>query len=86
MNSTTLHFTHYKQYLEHPNLSQSNLLDKRVIFGLHVLLDGHQLSILSVAALEDNAITAFAYFRYLLVLLHNRSVVVSLRFPEQVQT
>ena len=58
-------------HLEHPDLPQSDLLDDGIVFRLHKLLDGDDLSRVFVPALEHNAVRTLPDLRYLLVLLHH---------------
>jgi len=57
-------------YLQHADLSESDLLDHFVILTLEELLDGHELTGVLVAALEHHAIAALPHQPLVLILLH----------------
>ena len=58
------------EVFQHPDFSEGNFLDERVILALHKLLDGHQVPGVPGSALVDHPVGALAYLAQLLVSLH----------------
>ena len=58
------------EVLQHPDFSEGNFLDERVILALHKLLDGHQVAGVPGSTLVDHSVGALAYLTQLLVPLH----------------
>ena len=57
-------------HLQQADLSHCNLLHNAVFFGLEELLDGDQLSRLSMATFQHHAVTALAHYAEILILVH----------------
>lgn len=57
-------------YLQHAYFSQCNLLNDRIIFRFHKLLDGNYLAGVSVSALKHHTVGALADFGQLFIFLH----------------
>ena len=58
------------EVLQHPDFSEGNFLDERVILALHKLLDGHQVAGVPGPTLVHHSVGALAYLAQLLVSLH----------------
>ncbi len=57
-------------HLQHTYFSQCNLLNDRVIFRFHKLLDGNYLAAVSVSAFEHHTVRTLTNFGQLFIFLH----------------
>ena len=58
------------EVFQHPDFSEGNFLDERVVLALHKLLDGHQVAGVPGPTLVHHSVGALAYLAQLLVSLH----------------